>query len=372
MSPHSPFAGPLYASTSSSSSLDLSLPHAKAHGRKIGKGHVRSMVASFERDRSPSFSGSEDGDAEVQRQGIPPYPDPADLTLMTPPRLIQRKERNTDQELDVEGEIEEPSIEALLSPIANGRSDDTPTSVQRAVGAQAWAEIDSGLCAIATIKRVVSTGSSSADSNAPYVEDVFGYADDESISVVEAGGGLDRLKNGGIMPDITENLDKAVQVSSEPLDTSEHRPTHRDIGVGADADVQRLFLEDELCAMRALVDSLRARLEVVEQKVVEMESETRIRSDVKEESNADETSQAAARQLNGGAVERTSNMLVSKLLAYFYPVPVSDAIRTGDPPAHADTLLPPRVRSVPMFLLLVGIGVCSVVFNHVVRRTGRR
>ncbi|KAH9983298.1 hypothetical protein BJV77DRAFT_966894 [Russula vinacea] len=394
-----PFSTTLYAS--SSSSLDLPLTDGdteagseRRRARLLGanaNGRVRGMVDKWEResvesqsptrksDRSCSRSSSESDDGSELGEGEVAAEEDVDV----PCALVSVFSDNGDGL--VSAADDEPSIEDLLA------SESAPVAPKDGSwGARAWEELDAGT----TVRRLEphdsgvprhdDNGSSSADvGNAPIIE-----------TLKERGGGANSSSRR-VRRTTRENLQLArprargsgVQavVHAEAKLVEEAEATAA--VVEAELEAKELALEGEVRDARALLEEFRFRLEEVEARVSAMEA----KSHPAEEQQAQVSSQQPQPQAqeSTAAEKDTHDNAVEASPKKASVVPECDSPRAveistdegpdvGGPYAnsrivqHVVNLEPTTVSDLPSYVLLVGLGVCAVVLQVVLKRVGGR
>lgn len=410
-----PFSTTLYASSSSSLDLPLTGGDAEAgserrRARLLGanaNGRVRGMVDKWEResvesqsptrksDRSCSRSSSESDDGSELGEGEVAAEEDVDV----PSALVSVFSDNGAGL--VSAADDEPSIEDLLA------SESAPVAPKDGSwGARAWEELDAGT----TVRRLEphdsgvprhdDDGSSSADvGNAPIIE-----------TLKERGGGANSSSRR-VRRTTRENLHLARRTAADvfavPTDTVS-KPAFVEAGVQAvvhaeaklveeaeataavveaELEAKELALEGEVRDARALLEEFRFRLEVVEARVSAMEA----KSHPAEEQQAQVSSQQPQPQAqeSPAAEKDTHDNAVEASPKKASVVPECDSpraveISTDEGPdvsggyansrivQHVVNLEPTTVSDLPSYVLLVGLGVCAVVLQVVLKRVGGR
>lgn len=410
-----PFSTTLYASSSSSLDLPLTGGDAEAgserrRARLLGanaNGRVRGMVDKWEResvesqsptrksDRSCSRSSSESDDGSELGEGEVAAEEDVDV----PSALVSVFSDNGAGL--VSAADDEPSIEDLLA------SESAPVAPKDGSwGARAWEELDAGT----TVRRLEphdsgvprhdDDGSSSADvGNAPIIE-----------TLKERGGGANSSSRR-VRRTTRENLHLARRTAADvfavPTDTVS-KPAFVEAGVQAvvhaeaklveeaeataavveaELEAKELALEGEVRDARALLEEFRFRLEEVEARVSAMEA----KSHPAEEQQAQVSSQQPQppAQESTAAKKDTHDNAVEASPKKASVVPECDSpraveISTDEGPdvsggyansrvvQHVVNLEPTTVSDLPSYVLLVGLGVCAVVLQVVLKRVGGR
>lgn len=444
--------------------LGAALGRSKA--RRYRSGRVRGMVETFERSGSFSSEGGfEDGEggpaderaklrriarqeAQLTGQRVVESPSPSrrrPLPVPPSPSGSHRSRMTTD---------EEPTVEALLAQME---------SVQPVTGARAWEEMD--LAAGVTVKRIPSGGDPTTPLDA-VPETVIGLKTVTGLGSGRSSGSSTKSKaerrvvtaifapSGSDVPAATlKPLESTGGLEafpeSGPSPEKKSRPLPPTPGQAADEGanfapmhipdpviepetlhIERL-LEEEIMATRALLDTFRARLEIVEQKVADLEVKEAVREreeplanfhapappsespvhgasvavevgvqsaaavvDVEIQSDAvpvveksvgpsRSTSDAlvpltvgpettAPPSSSQSALQSVTSEVVRRLQApassLFSPATPSSEVakRKGDKENAAGQ--PATVGDLPSYVLLVGLGVCAVVIQVVLKR----
>ena len=427
-----PFSSTLYASSSSSLDLPLAdedveagseqrLPRRLRVGKKAS-GRVRGMVDKWEREsaesRSPTRSSgrrsrcgsesdntSEFGDGEaaaVEDVGT----SRASCTLDPP---IPADGAGAAPAAD-----DEPSIEELL---ATGLAS---SPMDGSWGARAWEEVEAGV----TVRRIEqhdtvvprrdANGSSGAGlDNAAVLgtRSKRGGANNSSLRV-----------RGASNDDPQPSRRSAADIFAEPPGTVSPSAVLAEVGVQADArpeiglgdedeeearavrveaelEAKELALESEAGDMRTLLDGFRRRLEDVEARVSAMEAERHLTEEQQADASHQQHQQQAQAQEGAPAMARdrhakdTQDKAVEAIIneAGMTPertaVVVAEASPSNEKEAGRDDVVvaetenvvrhvvdlgPATVAELPSYLLLVGLGVCTVVLQVMLKGVGGR
>jgi len=414
-----PFVSALYAS--SSSSLDLPLTGEDAESgfqhqptRRLRmstktNGHVRGMVDKWERESagsrnsdyachrsgSESDSGSELGEGEVvavteedvDRCGAASEP------VLSPDKGIA----------SVLVEDDEPSIEDLLA------AEPAPSAPRDGSwGARAWEELDSGVTMRhieqhdTVVPRRDASSGSSADMGSPAI---FGTRSKRG----GASSSSRRIRATATREDSRVARRMAADIFAEPSNTIS-TPAFAEAEVQADVpaengleevavaaleaelEAKELALESEARSTRALLEDFKRRLEDVEGRVSAMEAEWHL----KEEQVAHVSQQSQAQGASTSehdAVEtlpKTTSVTPERDDAVA-EVPTDDkqveghtaaekgSADLGIPDAEGHVVRhtivdigPTSVSDLPSYVFLVGLGICAVVLQVVLKRVGSR
>ena len=388
----SPFGTTLYAS--SSSSLDLPLTgddpdvgSSRHTTQRQRNGRVRGMVDKWERESagsrsstrrsngscsrsdSESDNGSELGEGEmIAEQDVDVFPD--------------------DSMGSVLAADDEPSIEDLLA------SELAPTVPKRGWGARAWEELDSGT----TVRRIELhdtvvqrhdiSGSASADlDNTPNFGTLskFGGGANNGSSRRVLGTNREdpRLARRtaadifAVLPDTVSPpalVEAEVQAGVQAETKEEAEATIAETEAEAEAELKasELALEGEMRCTRTMLEEFRRRLVEVESRVSSMEAEEKQRAQVSPEIPA------TAKDTPDNAVDAPLSNKTG-LISETDPSPTdatdADESQSQDKDnadehviRHVVDLEPTTVSDLPSYLLLVGLGVCTVVFKVVLKR----
>ena len=409
----SPFGTTLYAS--SSSSLDLPLtggdPDASCSRRptqRLRNGRVRGMVDKWERESagsrssarrsnsscsrsdSESDNGSELGEDEMAAEENADVPE-APISVFP-----------DDGTGAVQAADDEPSIEDLLA------SELGPTVPKHGSwGARAWEELDSGT----TVRRIQPhdtvvqrhdiSGSAGADvSSAPNFGTLSkhgggGGTNNSSSRRVRGTNKEDPRVARRIATDIfavlSDTVSTPVLVEAE-VQANIQAETKEAAEAEAEAELKasELALEDEMQNTRAMLEEFRRRLVEVESRVSVMEVEEKQRTHASSQQQQKQPSQkitAAAKDTHDNAVEALLPMkagaiseCVSSIAVEVPADPTTDADGNKVQPDHSGActdghvtrhivdLEPTTVSDLPSYVLLVGLGVCAVVFKVVLKR----
>lgn len=390
-----PFGSSLsYAFPASSPDLTFADTSADADTGRPGRntnanGRVRGIVDKWEREsassrsssRSSSHRGSESepgSDADVG--AVPTAVSP------TPPLPFPSKGSAAVDATD------EPSIEALLAAECA-----SPAPMDGSWGARAWEEVDIGV----TVRRV----DAAHDTVVPR-RDGSGGSNGIGVGSVRSFGS--RRNGGG--GDSTSGSQRArrtvVDIFAEPVDAltanvgvqvDAHPPAEIEDGRAAEAELEarERALEDEVRGTRALLEEFRRRLEKVEARVGVMEVEWRR---AKEEQLAREA-QVALNTHSDKAVETVPAPGFSDDFAPPPPplpqslpeeipgsvTPAEEILASSSSSSEGDDadsergvvrravgLGPETVSDLPSYVFLVGLGVCTVVLQVVLKRVAGR
>ncbi|RPD54801.1 hypothetical protein L226DRAFT_263814 [Lentinus tigrinus ALCF2SS1-7] len=322
-SPPKLFSNPDFNSSSSSieSSASISADEedgqlgaalGRSKARRYRSGRVRGMVESFERSGSFSSEGGlEDGDGGPADERARLRRIARQETQLTGQRVVESPSPSRRRPLPVPPSPsgshhsrmtadEEPSMETLLAQME---------SAQPVTGARAWEAMD--LAAGVTVKRLPSGGDTPAHLEA-VPETIIGLKTITSLGSGRSSGSSTKSKGerrvvtaifapagtdgaaDALKPlDSTGGLEAFPSPGLSPEKKSRPLPPTPGQAAGAEADfapvpitdpvlepdtlrIER-FLEEEIVATRALLDIFRARLEIVEQKVADMEVKEAIR-----------------------------------------------------------------------------------------------
>lgn len=396
--PTPPFANPLYAS--SSSSVDLSyattLPQqhnstdASKNGQKYRNGRVKGMVQSFERSGSFSSECSLEGDMAEERTKVARWlhgEGSVDEQPLRSPSPEGRIPVEPDATAKTEVQQEEPSVEALL---ATAESIDVHTW-----GARAWEDMLHG----ETVKKIVDPplkpfNLESRDLPSTTTSADLGKGNDsrrgrtreERRIVTAIFAPMDAEKETklcDVKPIAEREFDsKGVATESdheEPVSTS-HVAIESDSTERFKAlEGRETMLQAELVETRSLLEVFRERLEAVEQKLSNLEETDSKRAHEQhriEELLASANSRAVVpvnneASANANAITPRNQPLLPNVLRHLRILRgVSSAL--GRPQAYItddeERSGPATVSELPSYVLLVGVGVCAVVLQVVLRR----
>ncbi|TFK93781.1 hypothetical protein K466DRAFT_580575 [Polyporus arcularius HHB13444] len=462
-SPPKFFSNPDFNSSSSSieSSASMSAgeddsvigaPLGRSKAKRYRSGRVRGMVATFERSGSFSDGGLEDGDgspaeeraklrslARQQVQRVFESPSPSRRPLPVPPSPSgSHHSRMAD---------EEPTMEALLAQTERS---------QPATGARAWEEMD--IEPGVTVKHVPSGGDAQVHLDT-IQETVVGLKTITGLGSGRSSGSSTKSKGERrvVTAIFTPSGSEHPTDTSKPLNTMQGLEAFPESGASPDkksrplppvpglaaaegldfisaaepvvqpetVHIERL-LEEEILASRALLDTFRARLEIVEQKVADLEVKEAIRereealtkllspapmlgSKVKHASVAvDIGVQSAVAVVDVEiqsdtvadplSLEKSVSDVESSTSGALVPLPsgakaaapcsvlqsvIPEVVRRLHAPASSlfssdtgkrkderghDVDKPANVGDLPSYVLLVGLGVCAIVIQVVFRR----
>ncbi|TBU56648.1 hypothetical protein BD310DRAFT_605150 [Dichomitus squalens] len=410
----------------------------RSKARRYKSGRVRGMIETFER------SGSFSSDGGFEDEGA--APPSADRTSarkwireqaqvqaqFTGQRVVESPSPSRRRPLPVPPSPsashklvdEEPTMEALLAELAK----QPPVT-----GARAWEEVD--LANGVTVKRVpehetlighktisgLGSGRSSGNSSngkggerrvvtAIFAPIASEHPAAEPLEPLDPTEGLTAFAaNTSIPTPPPEEQSSPSKAHSRPLPPApvpeEIIPESRELET-RDEDAIRLerMLEEELLMTRALLDTFRARLEIVEQKVTDLEAREALRdtagqahaqtpelSAVQTLSESRVGEQAIAAQVVSVEIGVQSTGVVAVVEAtvqsdgsdtndtkhdnYLPPKPVGPSSRSvgkrvtrGDEVEKQEEQPPSYLADLPSYVFLVGLGVCAVVTQVVLRR----
>lgn len=390
--PSYPFTNPSF--NSSSSSLDLTDEDSEKSKRPQHRhGRVRGMVATFERSGSFSSEGSFDGEGPQGREELGRWfksaTTPEDQMVTSP---LVTEPLPLASPSPIRPPTDEPTVETLLAESERMGS----------WGARAWEEFD--IAPGVTIKRVDVSPSlvpeTPTDLTTHTVIACNGRRLGEGISSRHKAKQDRRVVTAIFTPVASdrsdENVDSPIvdidgpnsttRVSFIPSEIKDDRPQSSD-------STRELTLQAELAETRALVDVFRARLEDVERKVAELEQIAR-RSDSKDvervqlmspeadpipghrnsvEADPDETCVEDALTSAMSDAGDIAKAVSPDLLDISAPIQTlnlcsDERPNTSDVGAE-DTAEPSLVSELPQYVLLVGLGVCAVVFRVLMKKT---
>ena len=416
-----PFASPLYAS--SSSSLDLPLngedaesgsqhrPTRRLRMSTKTNGRVRGMVDKWERESagsrnsdygchrsgSESDSGSELGEGEVAataEEDVDARGACSEPVSLSPDKAVT----------SMSAKDSEPSMEDLLA------TEPAPSAPRDGSwGARAWEELESGV----TMRRVEqhdtvvprrdTSSGSSADIGSPAI---FGTPS-------KRGGGASssrRIRATATREDPRLARRMVADIFAEPSNTIS-ASAFAEAGVQADVPVENeleeevavtaleaeleakeLALESDARSTRALLEEFKRRLEDVEGRVSVMEAEWHLKEE--QVAHVSQLSQAqGASTSEHGAVEtlpKTTSVTPERDDAVA-EVPTDERqvqghsaaekgpVDLGIPDAEGHVVRrtivdigPTSVSDLPSYVFLVGLGICAVVLQVVLKRVGSR
>ncbi|OBZ72020.1 hypothetical protein A0H81_07375 [Grifola frondosa] len=279
--------------------------------------------------------------------------------------------------------MEEPSMEALL---AASESPHIPTTASW--GARAWEAMD--LAPGVTVKHIGETA-------------LDGDSLEGSMTVLGPGCRRGSGKGSGargrgdrrvVTAIFTPTSDAAESILQAPLRDQEATAQTLEKAAKIDADAQTVDPEDtreqgleaELAATRTLVDSFRRRLEVVEQKVAELErrendperkadkftsgTEKEGRCPAQEDLSVTQGDKgvspaATSSSLGSSLLSLPSTLLPTTLQGLNFPSGIFST--TSDPDDE-----PASISDLPSYVFLVGLGVCAVVVRVMLRKVAGR
>ncbi|KAI0050514.1 hypothetical protein FA95DRAFT_1570569 [Auriscalpium vulgare] len=389
--PH-PYSSEMYAS--SSSSVDLLsdsgepgiTPLRRANGglrvrRNKGDGRVKGMVDKWERESAGSRSreGSAYGSESEQEDHAPlqdsPSKLPSGLPFFSPDRTGPRLSQDS----------EELSMEELLATVSE------PPPMSGSWGARAWEELELGV----TVKHVGENASPVPGMDTVVVKrrDGSGSGSSGRGSVGALGtrrlGSSGRVKAAGADERRVVTAIFAHPPVEEPEDVQETEgalergkqdaEVQAQLAEEAEALARERALETEIESTRALLEAFRRRLEEVEGRVTEMEERERAAA----RAEAEEQLKHAERELDVSTdVQETTAGLQQPAAITVQSVftdvdrdertaPVANASASTSPSA-GDDAGPSAISELPSYVLLVGLGVCAVVLQVVLRRVAGR
>jgi hypothetical protein len=395
-----PFGSPLsYAFPSSSPDLTLVDANADADTGRMRRntntnGHVRGIVDKWERgsassrssSRSSSHRRSDSSDADV---GTVLTTNVAVVSLTPPLPFPSKGSAGVDA-------IEEPSIEDLLAT--------SPAPMDGSWGARAWEELDIGV----TVRRV----DAAHDTVVPR-RDGSGSSSGIGAGSVRSIGS--RRNGGSGSNNRSQNVRRTVvDIFAEPVDDEPFSALTEDVGVQvqvdaclpaeiadgraaeakakaeaeAELEARERTLEEEVRTTRALLEEFRCRLEEVEARVGAMEAERRAKEE-QQQWMALNTHEAvldapcAVREFFDDPITPLLQSLPEVILVP--PTPSEETSASSDASCareDADSersvfrravgLGPETVSDLPSYVFLVGLGVCTVVLQVVLKRVAGR
>jgi hypothetical protein len=297
---------------------------------------------------------------------------------------------------------DEPTIETLL---ASELAPTLPTW-----GARAWEELDSGT----TVRRI------EPHDTVVQRHDISGSAGTDVVSasyfgiLSKHGGGANNLNSSSrrvrgtnkedprlaqrtaadifaVLPDTVSApalVEAEVQANMQAETKEDAEATVANAEAEAELKASELALEGEMRYTHAMLEEFRRRLAEVESRVSAMEAEEKQRAHVSPQQQQKQPSQkisAAAKDMHDNEVEallpRKAGAISESDPSIAAEVPVdatTDAdeskVRDNDTGVCADghvthhVLEPTTVSDLPSYVLLVGLGVCAVVFKVVLKR----
>jgi hypothetical protein len=341
-----------FPSISSSSSPDLPLASDADTGpvRVNANGRVRGMVDKWERESASSRSSSRSSTHRHRHRRS----DSNNSSTSSDADAFPTTTTDTISPLPFPSQVsavvdasEEPSIEDLLAAESESKS----APMDGSWGARAWEDLDTGV----TVRRAVDSDLAH-DTVVPRRDD-SGSGSGSSNGISAAGGGS---SNGSQRARRTVVDIFADEPSDAPTAEAGVQVDEIEDGQAVDAELEKRerALEDEVRGTRTLLEEFRRRLEDVEARVGVMEAKW---------------SAAAPKSRNDKAVE-----------AFFDdPTPLPEVI-LPDASCDDDTdsersvvrggvgLGPESVSELPSYVFLVGLGVCTVVLQLVLKRVAGR
>jgi hypothetical protein len=403
---HAPFGTTPYASSSSSLDLPLTDRDAEASCSRrprqgLPTGRVRGMVDKWERESAGSRSstrrsnsscsrsdsgsdnGSELGDDEMAAGKI----DVSGALVSVFP------DNGTGAVLAADNE---PSIEDLLAS-------ESALAVWKPAswGARAWEELDAGT----TMRRIEphDTVVPRHDGNGGIGADIgsvpFGTLSKRGGGVNNSGS---RRVRGTNKEDPRLARRTATDIFAVPLDTVStpalaEAEVQTDIHVETEAEAElkanELVLKGEMQDTRTLLEEFRRRLEEVESRVSTMEAEEQRAYVSPQQLSEAQASTTPEKDMHDKSVEAPPKVasvmpecdptteieipadVDEKKVGRDYIDAQDDAYGgCADGPAvgHVVGLEPTTVSDLPSYVLLVGLGVCAVIFKVVLKRVGCR
>ncbi|KAI0310089.1 hypothetical protein OF83DRAFT_1088614 [Amylostereum chailletii] len=354
-SPAHPFSSDLYASSSSSVDLSHISTSPRRRLRARGVGRVKGLVDKWEKESAGSES---DADSPTKLSfDLPPTQENDTVRVALPPPPAHAPTNEED----------EPSMEELLAAM--------PEASTGSWGARAWEAMDVG----ATVKHI---GEQETGDTVVVRREGSGSGSSGkrlgSSGRVKTNGGADR------------RIVTAVFVPSAM--TAEEERAHGETGAIADAKekeevIERLesVLEREVRGSREMLEAFRRRLEEVEARVREMEAdedtgvrafdarlaavEARYQATLEEERRRWETERTALEaMLTAAHATPPESTPESSSETHERRDDPDDAIAESSRQGSARFVPPSVVSDLPSYVLLVGLGVCAVVFKVVLRR----
>ena len=408
-----PFGTALYASSSSSLDIPLTGGDAEAGFKRHRtqrldgnvNGHVRGMVDKWEResvgsrsptrrsDRSYSRSDSESDNGSELGEGDVAAEEDIDM-LRT---LVSVSGNGASSVMAAD---DEPSIEDLLA------SESAPAVPKDGSwGARAWEELDAGT----TIRRIEPHETAAArHDNSAYVESAPMF---ETFSKRGSGtiNGSSRRIRGTNREDLRLARRTAADIFAVPAETA-FMPALVEAGVQAEVraetaqeeeveakvapaeaevEAKELALEGEVRDTRALLEEFKRRLEEVEARVSAMEAKSDSEDEQsthaspprqQEQQSEAQGTCAAEKDAHDNAVE-VAGLEPEREPTALVEISVDEGNAGRDAGSlyadarvvrHVVDVEPTTVSDLPSYVLLVGLGVCAVVLQVVLRRVGGR
>ncbi|KAH9017291.1 hypothetical protein EDB84DRAFT_1276592 [Lactarius hengduanensis] len=380
-----PFDSLSYAFPSSSPDLTLADANADADTGHVrwntnANGRVRGMVDKWERGSASSRSSSRssshrDSESDSRSEpgsdaGVDIVQTANDTTSPAPPLPFPASKGS----VTVDGAPQEPSIEDLLAAASA-----SSIPMDGSWGARAWEDLNVGV----TVRRVDPAhdtvvprrdGSGSGSSS--------GICAGSVRSVGSRRNGGDGSNNGSqrMRRTVVDIFSEAVDIdpfseptvnvevdTGPPVEIEDEREAEED----AELEAKERALEDEVRGTRGLLEEFRRRLEEVETRVGVMEAEWRAK---------EQQQRVALNTHNDKAVAAVPEEPTPRSLLEVIPVTTdSDSSCTSDDDTDRGVARPTfgvgpeTVSDLPSFVLLVGLGVCTVVLRVVLKRVaGRR
>ncbi|KAH9063557.1 hypothetical protein EDB87DRAFT_1602270 [Lactarius vividus] len=389
-----PFDSLSYAFPSSQPDLTLADANAEADAGRVrwntnANGRVRGMVDKWERGSASSRSSSRSSshrDSESDSRSEPGsdadvaiIPTANDTISPAPPLPFPASKGSAAVD---DGAAQEPSIEDLLAAASA-----SSVPMDGSWGARAWEDLNIGV----TVRRVDAAhdtvvprrdGSGSGSSSG------IGAGSVRSVGSRRNGGDssnsgsqrarrtvVDIFSQPGVDPFSEPMANVEAQVgTSPPVEIEDGREAEED----AELEAKERALEDEVRGTRGLLEEFRRRLEEVETRVGVMEAEWRAKEEQQQQ-------RVALNTHNDKAVEAVPEEPTPP--RSLIPVPTEEILASSESSCASDDdmdsgrgvvrptfgLGPETVSDLPSFVLLVGLGVCTVVLRVVLKRVaGRR
>lgn len=410
-----PFGTPLYAS--SSSSLDLPLNdedtgYSRHPTQRLRNGHVRGMVDKWERESAGSRSSTRRSNSSCSRSDS----ESDNGSELGEGEVAPKKDVDLPKALEsvfpddgmgtVPTADDEPSIEDLLA------SESAPAASKRGSwGARAWEELDSGTTMRrmephdTVVQRHDISGSTGADvGSVPKFGTLSkhdGGANNCSSRRIRGTNKEDprlmRRTAADIFaahPDAVSTLalvEAEVQANIQAETEEEAVVTVAEAEGETELKASELALESEIRDTHVMLEEFRRRLVDVESRVSAMEAEEKQRAHISPQQQkqlvgaifaaAKDTHDKAVEALLPGktgvisendpsiAVEVSADADESKTRVHDHEASVC---ADGHVTRHVVDLEPTTLSDLPSYVLLVGLGVCAVVFRVVLKRVGCR
>ncbi|KAI9434384.1 hypothetical protein H4582DRAFT_1979601 [Lactarius indigo] len=373
-----------YAFPSSSPDLTLVDANVDADTGRVRwttntNGRVRGMVDKWERGSASSRSSSRssshrdsEGDSRSEPgsdAGVDIVPSANETASPAPPLPLEGS-------ATVDGSSQEPTIEDLLA------ADSASMPMDGSWGARAWEDLNIGV----TMRRVDAAhdtivprrdGSGSGSSSGIGAGSVRSFGSRRNGGGDGSNSGSQRVRRtvvdifsgpADVDPFSEPAANVEVQVDTTPPIETEDGPEEE---ADAELEARERALEEELRGTRDLLEEFRRRLEEVETRVDVMEAEWR----TKEQQRA-----VALNTHNDKAVEAVAEEPTPpppQSLPVLIPVEISASSDSSCASDDTDSergvvSTPEKVCDLPSFVLLVGLGVCTVVLRVVLKRVAGR